>query len=300
MNLIFKSGPSLPQRLVLALIFSVLLIVTDSRLNSFSQVRVFLNTLVSPIQYVATLPGDGLNWMFRQLSTRRALLSENESLKRESVLMQESLQRYELIRQENQELRALLGSPVREDSSKMVAELMAVDNNPYSHQIIIDKGAIHGVYEGQPVLDVAGIVGQVQQVASTNSRVLLIADITHGVPTRVLRNGVRLIASGTGDLNYLSVQHMPHSVDLVEGDILVSSGLGNVFPEGYPVAKVISVVRDESRPFAQIKAQPMAQLDRLKYLLLLWPANAPRQPVEIAPALLKKVLSAESDSSEEQ
>lgn len=299
MNLIFKSGPSLPQRLSLALLCSILLIVMDSRLNSFGQVRVFLNTLVSPIQYIATLPGDGLNWAFNQMSTRRVLLSENEALKRENVLMQENLQRYELILKENDELRALLGSPVREDSSKMITELMAVDNNPYSHQIIVDKGAIHGVYEGQPVLDVSGIVGQVQQVASTNSRVLLIADITHAVPTRVMRNGVRVIATGTGDLSYLSVQHMPHSADLVEGDVLVSSGLGGVFPEGYPVATITSVVRDESRPFAQIKAKPVAQLDRLKYLLLLWPANAPKRPIDVEASLIEQVLN-KSESEDVQ
>lgn len=281
MNPIFKSGPSVAQRLFLALTLSVLLILMDTRLNSFSHARVFLNTLVSPIQYLATIPSDGLNWMFRQVATRRTLIRENESLKRDNVLLQGNLQRLDLIQKENARLRQLLGSPVRVDESKMIAELMAVDNNPYSHQIIIDKGAIHGVYEGQPVLDVSGVVGQVLQVATTNSRVLLIADITHAVPTRVVRNDVRLVASGSGNLDYLTIQHMPHSVDLRVGDELVSSGLGNIFPEGYPVAKISSVVRDESRPFAQIKAEPVAQLDRLKYLLLIWPQNAPRQPIQV-------------------
>ena len=108
------------------------------------------------------------------------------------------------------------------------------------------------------------------QVSSTNSRVLLIADVTHAIPVRVARNNVRLIVSGSGSLDELLIQHVAHSSDLKIGDILLSSGLGNIFPEGYPVATITSIIRDESRPFSQVRAKPIAQLDRLKYLLLLW------------------------------
>ena len=135
---------------------------------------------------------------------------------------------------------------------------------------MINKGAINGVFEGQAVLDENGVVGQIMQVSSTNSRVLLIADVTHAIPVRNARNNVRLVVSGSGSLDELYIEHVPHSADLMVGDLLLSSGLGNVFPEGYPVAKITSIVRDETRPFAIIKAKPVAQLDRLKYLLLLW------------------------------
>ena len=146
---------------------------------------------------------------------------------------------------------------------------------------MIDRGAIQGVYEGQPVIDDKGIVGQIMQVGSTNSRVLLISDVTHAIPVRVARNNIRMIVSGSGSLNDLIIQHVPHSADVKEGDLLLSSGLGNVFPEGYPVARITSIVRDEGRPFAQINAEPVALLDRLKYLLLLWPNNlvGPEQTV---------------------
>jgi rod shape-determining protein MreC len=135
---------------------------------------------------------------------------------------------------------------------------------------VINKGAINGVFEGQPVLDDRGIVGQIMQVSSTNSRVLVIADVTHAIPVRIARNNVRLIVTGSGSLNELLIPHVAHSSDIKIGDTLLSSGLGNVFPEGYPVATITSIVRDESRPFSQVRAKPVAQLDRLKYLLLLW------------------------------
>jgi len=271
MNSFFNTGPSLNYRLVLALVLSAALMFADHRLDSFGTARTYLNSLVSPLQYVANLPSDMLNWSSQRLSSQQQLLSENELLKNENLLMRESLQQFQTLKLENDRLRTLLGSPLQEGRRKMVAELMAVDNNPYSHQIVIDKGTSDGVYEGQPVLDAYGIVGQVLHVAATTSRILLITDITHAVPVRVSRNNVRLVASGSGELENLSIHHMPHNTDLRVGDLLISSGLGQVFPEGYPLAIVSSIVKDEGRPFAQVTATPIALLDRLKYLLLLWP-----------------------------
>jgi rod shape-determining protein MreC len=275
MNPIFTSGPSLQHRLALALLLSVALIVLDHKFNSFSSTRVYLNSLVSPLQYLANLPGEMLNASATRLASHQRLLDDNAKLTLQATLMSEQLQRMTFLQAENERLRRLLNSPVKTNTRKVVAELMAVDNNPYSHQVVINKGALNGVYEGQAVLDENGIVGQIMQVSSTNSRVLLIADVTHAIPVRVARNNVRLVVSGTGSLDELDIQHVPHSTDLQIGDILLSSGLGKVFPEGYPVATVTTIVRDETRPFAQVKAKPIAQLDRLKYLLLLWFEETP-------------------------
>lgn len=278
MDTIFTRGPSLNSRLIMGVLFSILLIVLDHRLDSFRAARVFLNSLVSPLQYAANLPSELLNWTSDSLTTQKKLLEENNRLTRANVLLSERLQQFDFIKLENERLRGLLGTSVREELRKMVAEVMAVDNNPYSHQIVINKGAIDGVYEGQPVIDEFGVVGQILHVATTNSRVLLMTDITHAIPTRVQKNNVQLVVSGSGNLIELTLEHVPHSTDLEAGDILVSSGLGKVFPEGYPVARISSILRDESRPFAQVKATPIAQLDRLKYLLLLWPTFAPVEP----------------------
>ncbi|MCV2885774.1 rod shape-determining protein MreC [Aestuariibacter sp. AA17] len=279
MNTIFTRGPSITIRLVIALVLSVVLIVADHRFDAFSSSKVYLNSLVTPLQYLASLPEQMLSASASRLASHQRLLHENRELVKQATLMNEKLQRYTILQQENNRLRKLLGSPVRQDMQKMIAELMAVDNNPFSHQIVIDKGAIHGVYEGQSVLDSKGIAGQILDVGTATSRVLLIADLTHAIPVRIERNDVRIIATGAGRLDELLLEHVPHSADVQEGDVLISSGLGNVFPEGYPVAKITSIVRDEGRPFAQVRAEPMAQLDRLKYLLLLWPENAPKQPV---------------------
>ncbi|GMM68687.1 rod shape-determining protein MreC [Alteromonas sp. MTD1] len=273
MDTIFTRGPSLNNRLTLALVLSVLLIFVDHKLDGFKSTRVYLNSLMSPLQYLANLPGLMLSESAQRLTSQEDLLAENQKLNNQLLLMSEKLQQFNVLAKENNQLRELLQAPVRTEARKMVAELMAVDKNPYSQQVVINKGAIDGVYLSQPVIDDEGIVGQVMEVGSTNSRVLLIADVTHAIPVRSLRNDIRFIATGSGTLNELYLEHVPHSVDIQVGDTLISSGLGNVFPEGYPVAEVTRVIRDESRPFARVIVSPLANLDRLRHLLLLWNAK---------------------------
>lgn len=274
MNEVFARGPSLLTRLIIVIILSSAAMVIDTKVENISTLRTYLTSLVSPLQYIADLPGEALDWSASRFASRQSLLEDNAKLTNQITLMNEKLQRFIVLQQENNNLRSLLDAPVRSDMHRMIAELMAVDNNPYSHQIVINKGAIHDVFEGQSVLDDTGIVGQVVEVGTTNSRVLLISDITHAIPVRVNRNNVRLVASGNGSLLELTLQHVAHSADIKEGDVLVSSGLGNVFPESYPVGVIKSIVRDESKPFASVTITPSAQLDRLKYLLLLWPAES--------------------------
>jgi len=273
MNPIFKHGPSPQHRLVLVLFCSILLIFFDHKMNSFENVRGYLQSLVSPLQYMANTPKQLMTWAAENLVTRKQLIEENQKLRVDELRLHEQLLQLEHIKQENDRLRSLLASPLRVEAKKMVAEILSVDSDPYIHQVVINRGANDGVYEGQPVLDDKGIVGQILHVGTTSSRVILITDVTHAVPVRISRNGIRMIASGTGRIDRLTQNHVPHSTDVVSGDLLVTSGLGGKYPEGYPVARVTLVSQDESRPFSKVFSQPVAQIDRLRYLLLLWPAK---------------------------
>ncbi|OXS14342.1 rod shape-determining protein MreC [Zobellella denitrificans] len=271
MKPIFGRGPSLPIRLALAVVASLALIVADSRYASFNEVKVYLNSLVSPLQYMANSPRILLDSASTQLMSRQALLAHSQRMEQELFLLRDDLLRLRHLEQENQRLRDLLGSPVRYDTRRMVAEIMAVDTDPFSHQVVIDKGSLQGVFEGQPVLNEQGVVGQVISVGKTTSRVLLITDISHGIPVRVARNDIRAIASGSGQLDSLRLHNITRNTDIREGDVLLSSGLAGRFPEGYPVGRVSRVGYEEGQPFADIRVQPFAALDRVRYLLLLWP-----------------------------
>ncbi|MGL4251766.1 MAG: rod shape-determining protein MreC [Aeromonas sp.] len=285
MKPIFGRGPSLQLRLFLAVIISIAAIVADSRFGVFSHVRVYLSSLVSPLQYIANAPGILLDTMSTQVQTRADLIEQTKQQEQQLFTLRSRLLKLDQLEHENQRLRELLGSPVHKESRKMVAELLSVDSDPFSHQVLINKGALDGVYSGQAVINDQGVIGQVLHVGSTTSRVLLITDSSHGIPVRVLRNDLRAIASGSGELDKLELRNLPRNTDIQVGDLLVTSGLGGRFPEGYPVATVTRSEYAEGKPFAQVEAKPLVELDRLRYLLLLWTDKKPDvHDDEVAPA----------------
>lgn len=285
MNPIFKHGPSPQHRLILVLICSAALIFFDHKMNSFETFRGYLQSIVSPLQYIANAPKQMMSWAAENMVTRQKLIDQNQQYKLNELIFHEETMQLNILKQENERLRLLLASPLRSEIKKMVAEILSVNSDPYTHQVLINRGTNDGVYEGQPVLDEQGIVGQILHVGTTSSRVILITDVTHAVPVRIKRNGIRLIASGSGQIDRLIHNNVSHSADIKVGDLLVTSGLGEKYPEGYPVSTVSLVSQDESRPFARVFSTPVAKIDRLRYLLLLWP----EKPASIfAPRTSKK------------
>ncbi|SFD30007.1 rod shape-determining protein MreC [Pseudoalteromonas denitrificans] len=270
MNLLFGRNASLQLRLVIAVVLSGILMVGDKYTSGASTIRTSLNTLVSPLFYFANIPSEFLSWSSQNLESKKQLLAENSLLKTKQLLLNEKLQQFQFLQNENSKLRALLNSTAKPETKKIVTKVLSIHSNTYSQQVVINKGFLDNVIEGQAVVDDLGIVGKVVQVGSTTSRVLLMTDNTHAIPVRVLRNNVRTVVEGVGKLNQVELPHVPHSMDIRMGDILVSSGLGDLFPEGFPVATITKIERDESKPFAKVYAEPIAQLDRIRLLVLLW------------------------------
>ena len=236
---------------------------------SFESLRGYLQSMISPLQYLANTPKVAMTWISTNVTTRQQLMDENQHFRLNELVFHEQAMQLDILKQENERLRTLLASPLRSELKKMVAEILSVDSDPYSHQLVINRGARDGVYEGQPVLDALGIVGQILHVGQTTSRIILITDTSHAVPVRVKRNGLRLLASGSGQIDRLNHNFVPQSADVQIGDVLVTSGLGGKYPEGYPVATISYISNDESREFLRIYSTPIAQIDRLRYLLLL-------------------------------
>ncbi|MDT1011943.1 rod shape-determining protein MreC [Plesiomonas shigelloides] len=278
MKPIFGRGPSLQLRLFLAVVTSVSLLIMDSRLITFNSVRSSLDTLISPLHYLANSPRQLLDSASERLESQDRLILENRALRQELLTKNSDLLMLEQLKHENDRLRELLGSPLRSDERKMVAQVLTADTDPYTHQVVIDKGSDQGVYIGQPVISDKGVVGQVISVGKVSSRVLLISDATHAIPVQVLRNDIRVIASGTGRRDELQLEHIPSSTDIRPGDMLVTSGLGGRFPEGYPVGIIKSFDVDSQNAFAVVSVTPTAQLERLRYLLLLWPNKSETTP----------------------
>ena len=257
------------------------LVVAGLYTDRLDPVREKLSFLVTPFYQLTDIPRRINDWRKGLFVSRADLQLENETLKTELLIHQRKLQQLASLAAENVRLRQLLNASELLQDSVLIAELIGVSPNPLSHKVIINRGSQVGVFKGQPVLDAFGLMGQVVEVSPESSTVLLISDATHAIPVQVNRNGVRAIAEGSGDLNRLSLRHVSTNTDIREGDLLVSSGLGERFPVGYPVAEVTQVVRDPGKAFLTVVAKPMARLDRSRHLLLVFEqrSETPQQPV---------------------
>jgi rod shape-determining protein MreC len=244
--------------------------LVDARLDVLKPVRSNLGMVLTPLYWLGDLPVRIWSDTAQLFSSRTDLLAENEALRADTLLMQRRLQKLATLTEQNVRLRELLNSSALIDDRVLVAELIGIDPNPHTHRVLINKGSSSGVILGQPVLDARGVMGQVVEVMPYTSRVLLITDSNHSLPVQVNRNGLRAIASGTGDLESIELRYVTDSADIREGDLLVTSGMGQRFPVGYPVAVVSEVQRNTGQPFTQIEALPAANLNRSRYLLLVF------------------------------
>lgn len=252
-------------------VLSILLMVVDHHQGHLKIIRSALSTLVYPIQYVVNLPIEMTEWVSNSLVTHNSLLKENDRLKQERLLLSSKLQRYEVLETENRRLRELLESSFRINDKVLVAELIAVELQSFRRQVVINKGLREGAYDGQPIVDSAGIMGQIVHVGPFSSTVLLITDPNHALPVQVNRNGLRAIAVGTGQNDKLLLEHLPNNADIRAGDLIVSSGLGRRFPSGYPVGQIEKISRDPGEPFAKVMIKPSAQLSQSREVLMVWP-----------------------------
>lgn len=255
--------------MVVAVLFSLLLMVMDHRLHYLEPVRSTLAIAVYPLHYLASLPVTASEWLSEAFTSREALQQSNETYRRENLRLKGQLQKLEALEAENMRLRDLLDSSLKVGDQVLVAELIAIDLDPYKQQVLIDRGSSSGVFLGQPVLDANAVLGQVIHVSPMTATVLMITDPAHALPVQVNRNGLRTIANGTGRINELELPHLPNNADIREGDLLVTSGLGGRFPPGYPVARVTRVIREPGQPFAQVLATPNAHLERVREVLLV-------------------------------
>ena len=179
------------------------------------------------------------------------------------------MQKLTTLEAENRRLRSLLESAVNAPERMLIAELLAVDFDPYRHHILLNRGRQHGINIGQPVIDQQGVIGQIVRADPLTSTVILITDPNHALPIQIDRTGARTLALGTGQFQELELRHIPNNGDVRVGDLLVTSGLGGRFPRGYPVGVVTKVEFDPGSPFAHIVARPAAQLDRIREVMLL-------------------------------
>ncbi|MFI0375460.1 MAG: rod shape-determining protein MreC [Candidatus Thiodiazotropha sp.] len=252
------------------MLLSIAIMVLDHRYNHLESLRSGLSVLLFPVQYLASLPLLLSESARDAINSRNELEAELDRLHAENLLLRARQQKFEALEAENMRLRGLLDSSFKVGDRVLIAELVAVEQDPFRQQVLINKGKTSGLFVGQPVVDANAVVGQVTHINPFSASVLLITDAAHALPVQVSRNGLRTIALGTGLINRLELPHLPNNADIKAGDLLTTSGMGGSFPPGYPVAEVIDVRREPGQPFASVIAQTTAHLDRIREVLLVW------------------------------
>ncbi len=245
----------------------------DHRQHHLESIRGGISLLLSPLHYLVNLPVQIGEWAGETLATREALQEENTRLRSEHLSINARLQRLAALEEENARLRALLKSAPKVAEKLLIAELLSVDFDPFTRQVMVNKGSSHGLYEGQPLLDAHGIMGQLVHLSPVNATAMLITDPSHAIPVQFNRSGLRAVALGTGAAERLEIPHIPNNADIQVGDLLVASGLGGRFPAGYPVARVIHFEPDPTQPYAEVVAEPSAHLERSREVLMVWPVG---------------------------
>jgi rod shape-determining protein MreC len=251
-------------------IVSLLLIVCDFRSHQLDVVRNALSILIYPIHYSVGIPSRLSHQLDTNFTSYQQLQQKNKLLKQQQLVDKTRLLRFAALEKENIRLRALLEHSYTMGEHVLVAELIAVNMDPYKQTVMIDKGLRFGVHVGQPVFDAFGVVGQIIRAMPLSAEVMMITDPSHAIPVTINRNNLRTIAIGNGQSNQLSLPFLPNNADVKLGDLLVTSGLGGKFPSGYPVASIDKVTLQPAKPFLKITALTSAHLNRSRELLIVW------------------------------
>lgn len=292
-------SPALGLRFLLLTGLSLLLLVLDHRDNHLDAVRKAVGAAVHPLRVIVDAPVSAWRWVIDTTASNNELQLENARLNAERLLTQARLQRYLSLEAENARLRTMLEARAIVREQVRVAEILSVSSDPFRHLLVVDKGSVDNVYDGQAVIDADGIIGQVIETGVFSSQCMLISDPGHALPVEVNRNGLRTIARGTGEFDRLDLPFLPNNADIKPGDLLVTSGRGGAFPAGYPVAVVDTVTRIPQEPFASVTATPAASLNQVREIMLIWSATEESEaPVEATSDAANDSVQAEEQSNE--
>lgn len=279
--------------LTLYVAISLSLLVLDTKFHYLDMFRQGLAVVTHPLQQLAHSPARGIEQAGDYFQSVATLQDENLRLKHAKLESAPLTLRLQQLEAENSRLRRLLSVKERQSAGAQVARILYSARDPFSRRVVVDKGQQDKVAAGLPVVDDAGIVGQVTRVYPFVSEVTLITDKDQAIPVQIVRNGLRSVVFGLGD-GRLELRFMPANADVQKDDLLVTSGLDGIFLPGFPVARVIEVERDTAYSFARILCVPVAGVENFGEVMVLAarevmvPRPEPSEAVEGAPE--EKVL----------
>ena len=241
----------------------------DFQGNYTDRLRSYLSVTLLPIQVAANAPKKIINNLKNKLNDRESILTENQLLKKENIQLYSKVQQTYKLEAENKRLFELLKAKPEDGKNFIFADIIAVNQDNDKHQIIINKGSMDGIDLGAAIADSKGIIGHIFRDQVLASEVLLISDPEHGIPIEIARNGLRAIAIGIGSYDEIILNNLPNNSDIKINDVLITSGLGGRYPEGYPVAIISNIERVKGDSYLSIGAKPIANLKNINEVLVI-------------------------------
>ena len=266
---LFKQGPSAVARLIFFVALSLTALFVDLRYQTLGMVRSVFSVALYPFQNISLLPvktWESVSGHFQSLSQ---LQQDNEKLGRQHLVDMQALHQLQSLQSENNQLRKLADTAQNSAFKAVMAQIQYDARDPYTRKIIIDKGTLAGVAPGQPVIDNTGVVGQITRSFPAQAEVTLVTDKNQTIPVQLSRNGLRSVAYGGQEGGLLELRFMAANADVQNGDLLTTSGIDGMYPSGLPVAKVVKIERNSSYAFARILCQPLAGVDKFRFVLVL-------------------------------
>ncbi|MGI9309966.1 MAG: rod shape-determining protein MreC [bacterium] len=259
---------------VFLLILSVGLMIVDHRSELLAPVRATATAITLPAQWLLQAPAMAHDWISARRG-RAELRRAYETLARKQLMLEAKLQRYDALQAENQRLSNLLSASRKFEQQALLAEIIEIGLQRFTHRVALNRGVEAGVHLGQPVITSAGVLGQVSALGVNHSVVTLLSHPNHSLPVQIQRNGLRAMVQGLGGVgDIVNVPFLPGQTDIRSGDVLVTSGLGGRFPAGYKVAQVREIAGDPNETFLRITAIPFADARAAREVLLLWREQA--------------------------
>ena len=270
-NLHFRQSNITSIKLILFLVISIFFLIIDNKLELSNKVRENTSYLISPIYKIAEVPVEIYYNIKTHIESKNSLIKKNESLEKKVFIQSGIIQKIPSLKEENKRLKKLLNSSNSAMSSKiLIAELIKVNLSPFSNKIVLDKGSENNIFVGQVVIDSLGILGQVSEVNNDFSVATLITDPGHALLAVNARTDKRIVISGTGDNRFLKAKFISLNEDVMEGDILITSGLDNIFPEGYMIGQISKINKNLQEDFLEVNVTPSSSLSSNREVMLLW------------------------------
>lgn len=259
----------LAMRLAIYVAAGMALMVLDTRYESLSLVRSGLVSMIHPLQAALAKPFQYLSEASEFFVTHGELVTENRRLAREREGLAQAMQSWRSMQAENSHLRSLLALPKPAHSKPLAAEIIRTLPDPFERRVVVDRGTLHGVAAGRPVVDDIGLIGQVTRVFPASSEITLLVSREQSAPVMNLRNGLRVLISGVGSDDLLEARYLDAQADMKSGDVLVTSGIDGVYPPGIPVARVLRLEPPRHTPFARAVCVPLAGVGKHRHIIIL-------------------------------